>query len=73
MPHILWITHPTDSQRDPGISGWTFWQHSFAGKVAGISGNVDLDYFAGTETALDRILIRLDPATGRCAPASVQN
>ena len=45
----LWVAHygvaepaiPSDWDR------WTFWQHSDAGRVAGISGNVDLNWFAG--------------------------
>jgi len=32
------------NQEDPGVKGWKVWQHSNAGNVAGISGNVDLNY-----------------------------
>ncbi len=31
-----------------GRAGWTFWQYDDNGKIPGISGNVDVDYFAGT-------------------------
>lgn len=33
---------------------WTFWQYSDSGTVSGISGPVDLDYFAGTLDDLQR-------------------
>jgi lysozyme len=32
----------------PGFRQWHFWQHSSAGKVTGIDGAVDLDWFSGT-------------------------
>jgi lysozyme len=32
-----------------GGNGWTFWQYSGTGTVRGISGNVDLDRFNGTD------------------------
>lgn len=35
-----------------GWKQWTFWQHSFEGRVAGISGDVDLDYYYGSPEAL---------------------
>lgn len=31
---------------------WAFWQHSASGKVNGISGNVDMDYFNGSVAEL---------------------
>lgn len=34
-------------------SAWTIWQYTSTGSVAGISGNVDLDRFAGDMAALD--------------------
>lgn len=39
-----------------GWSKWTFWQYTSSGKVPGISGNVDLDYFAGTRAELHALL-----------------
>jgi lysozyme len=50
----LWIAHwttasePTLPANDWAGTGWTFWQHTSAGSVPGISGNVDLDRFNGT-------------------------
>ena len=45
----LWVAHYGVSS--PNIpaewSGWTFWQHSDAGRVDGIGGNVDLNWFNG--------------------------
>ena len=45
----LWIAHydvaaPTIAR---GWSGYTFWQYSQSGRVPGIAGNVDLDWFRG--------------------------
>jgi lysozyme len=34
-----------------GWDDWTFWQYSSTGKVNGVSGDVDLDYFNGTAQA----------------------
>jgi lysozyme len=51
----LWVAHYGVSS--PSIpaewSGWTFWQHSDAGRVNGISGDVDLNWFNGDRQALD--------------------
>jgi len=45
----LWVAHYGVAQ--PAIPAdwdrWTIWQHSDAGRVAGITGNVDLNWFAG--------------------------
>ena len=51
--HLLWIANylpPTATQpfMPTGWAKWTFWQHSQTGKVDGISGNVDLDWFNGS-------------------------
>lgn len=47
---------PPDCGACPSISDqwtdWTFWQYSSSGSVPGISGNVDLDVFDGSEDAL---------------------
>jgi lysozyme len=50
----LWVAHWTTASQ-PSVpasnwagAGWTFWQHSSTGSVAGISGAVDLDRFNGT-------------------------
>ena len=51
----LWVAHyGVASPNVPaGWSGWTFWQHSDAGRVEGISGGVDLDWFNGDREALE--------------------
>jgi len=45
-----WTTasQPTVPAGNWGGQGWTFWQHTSTGTVAGISGDVDLDRFNGT-------------------------
>jgi len=51
---VLWIAHwttataPTVPAGGWGGSGWTFWQHSAAGSVPGISGPEDLNRFNGS-------------------------
>ncbi|MFZ6815675.1 glycoside hydrolase family 25 protein [Undibacterium sp. Rencai35W] len=49
----LWIAEYDVSQpKIPnGWSNWTFWQSSQSGSVAGVSGAVDLDQFAGSSMA----------------------
>jgi lysozyme len=46
--YALWLA---DYDKKPTLPNywqeWTFWQYSNLGKVAGIKGNVDLDYFNG--------------------------
>ena len=50
----VWIANWTTASQPAlpagnwGGQGWTFWQHTSTGVVAGISGNVDLDRFNGT-------------------------
>lgn len=51
----LWIAHYTSAPKPslpPGWTAWTIWQYSQTGKVAGITGNVDLDRFQGGPTEL---------------------
>jgi lysozyme len=51
----LWIAHWTDAAqpRTPasnwGGKGWTVWQHSNCGSVAGVAGCVDLDRYIGAD------------------------
>lgn len=57
----LWIAHwDVDTPRVPagnwGDNGWTLWQTSQCGQVAGIDGCVDLDRYRGTN--IDRLRIR---------------
>ncbi len=51
---VLWIAHwfitsPTVPANDWSGRGWTFWQYSDCGAVAGITGCVDLDRFNGSD------------------------
>ena len=50
----LWVAHwgvtrPTVPASNWGGRGWTFWQYTSDGAVAGISGRVDLDRFNGSD------------------------
>ncbi len=54
--HRLWIAHwdavqPSLPASNWGGRGWTFWQHTDNGSVAGIQGDVDQDRFKGTSLA----------------------
>jgi hypothetical protein len=68
---LLWVAHwttgssPTVPAADWGGFGWTFWQYTSSGSVAGITGRVDLDRFAGTD--LGSVLIT--PTAG--GPAAI--
>lgn len=50
----LWIAAyiPTPLIPTAWAGVWTFWQHADNGSVPGITGNVDLDYFNGSEEDL---------------------
>jgi lysozyme len=52
----LWLAHYTEEcPRVPAPwKAWTYWQYSKTGRVAGITGDVDLDVFAGTIDELRR-------------------
>ncbi|MGI8929309.1 MAG: glycoside hydrolase family 25 protein [Candidatus Limnocylindrales bacterium] len=57
----LWIAHwgatqPTVPAQNWGGRGWTLWQHSNKGSVAGINGDVDLGRYIGT--SLDPLRIK---------------
>lgn len=51
----LWVAHYGVSAPNlpSGWPSWTLWQFSDEGRVAGISGNVDLDWFNGTRAQLE--------------------
>ena len=56
----LWIAHwgvsaPSVPAGNWGGHGWTFWQWTSTGHVAGIDGNVDRDRFNGTSLARGKI------------------
>ena len=50
---VVWVAHwttapaPTVPASDWAGFGWTFWQYTSIGTVAGITGRVDLDRFDG--------------------------
>jgi GH25 family lysozyme M1 (1,4-beta-N-acetylmuramidase) len=51
---VLWIAHwrvsqPSVPANNWGGHGWTFWQYDDCGKVAGITGCVDVDRYNGTD------------------------
>jgi GH25 family lysozyme M1 (1,4-beta-N-acetylmuramidase) len=58
----MWVAHWTtaDAPKVPaanwGGNGWTVWQYSSHGSVSGISGDVDLDRYNGTD--LDQLRIK---------------
>lgn len=57
----LWLACYSDEPEvPPDWTAWTFWQHTQAGRIAGVGGAVDLDRFA---SSLDR-LQALCPARG---------
>jgi GH25 family lysozyme M1 (1,4-beta-N-acetylmuramidase) len=67
-PH--WVAHwyvrrPDVPGRSWGGRGWTFWQWSATGRVPGIRGPVDLDWFGGRDIAAGTIAsLSVTPATG---------
>lgn len=81
---VLWVAHwnvatPTVPANDWQGYGWTFWQYSNCGKVPGIQGCVDLDWFNGL--AFDAVTVpspdttppvaSLAPPTGVAQPVRV--
>jgi len=51
---IVWVAHwgvtePRVPASNWGGNGWTFWQYTSQGSVPGISGNVDLDRYNGSQ------------------------
>jgi lysozyme len=58
--HPHWVAHwnvrrPDVPARGWGGRGWTFWQWSASGRVPGIRGPVDLDWFGGRDIAAGTI------------------
>jgi GH25 family lysozyme M1 (1,4-beta-N-acetylmuramidase) len=66
----LWIAHwgvsaPSVPADDWGGKGWTFWQWTSTGHVAGIAGNVDRDRFDGSSLGRGRIAsLEVTPPAG---------
>jgi GH25 family lysozyme M1 (1,4-beta-N-acetylmuramidase) len=52
--HPLWLARwaSTPGTLPAGWGVWSFWQYTSTGSVAGISGNVDRDYWNGTRDRL---------------------
>jgi GH25 family lysozyme M1 (1,4-beta-N-acetylmuramidase) len=61
---VLWIAHygVKKPQLPAGWKTWTFWQFSDKGRVPGISGPVDVNYFNGNLAALNRLTRGADEA-----------
>jgi GH25 family lysozyme M1 (1,4-beta-N-acetylmuramidase) len=65
-----WVAHwyvrsPEVPGQHWGGRGWTFWQWSASGRVPGIRGAVDLDWFGGRDLTRGTIAsLRVDPAPG---------
>ena len=54
----LWVREVLMAPRGVFRNRWTFWQYSARGRVAGISGRVDLNVFAGNRHAFDALVHR---------------
>ncbi len=54
--HALWVVDygQTPPRMPPGWTGWTLWQYAEQGRVAGVAGAVDVDWFRGDLQALHR-------------------
>ena len=52
----VWIREVFVAPRGVFRDRWTFWQYSARGRVAGISGRVDLNVFAGNRQAFDALI-----------------
>jgi lysozyme len=54
--HEFWVAHYT-TQPEPKTheswGGWRIWQYTEAGKIAGIPGKVDLNWFNGDAAAFE--------------------
>ncbi len=67
----LWISEYEVSAPSQvnGWDNWTFWQYSSTGTVAGIAGNIDLDYFNGSSDDLEAFINSPASATAiNCPP-----
>ncbi len=69
---VVWVAHwttapaPTVPASDWAGFGWTFWQYTSSGTVAGITGRVDLDRFDGGD--FSSVLIDVVTEGGGSAP-----
>jgi len=54
----LWVAHYTQSAVPwvpAPFQSWSFWQYSNTGKIDGITGDVDLDWFLGNQDDLQKL------------------
>lgn len=51
----FWII---DVSGSPSVKGWTFWQYSDKGTLAGVTGSVDLDQYRGSRWNFSHMLLR---------------
>lgn len=65
--HPLWVAHYTRAARPTVPKPWqfeTFWQYTDRGRIDGVSGNVDLNWFNGSRERLEALLIKSPGASG---------
>jgi len=58
--YSLWVAHYTSSPAPnvpKGFADYLFWQYSESGSVAGVNGNVDLDWFKGSAADLTQLAV----------------
>jgi lysozyme len=75
--HLLWIANylpPTATQPNMpvGWSRWTFWQHSQTGRISGLTGNVDLNWFNGSEQDLHDLAWKTTLPAGAARDYTIQ-
>lgn len=54
-------------------SAWSFWQHTDKGKVPGVGGACDLDYFHGGEAQLKLLTVPCGGDAGKASPGHPKN
>jgi hypothetical protein len=61
---VLWIAHygVKSPVLPAGWKAWAFWQFTDKGRIPGIAGAVDVNYFNGDQAALDRLTQKARPA-----------
>ena len=58
-PYHYWLaSYSTEPRLPKDVKAWLFWQHSQSGKIKGISGTVDLDWFAGSPSDLEALICK---------------
>lgn len=55
----LWLANwvPQNPTVPPPWESWTFWQYSSEGTIRGVTGKVDLDWFAGNDEQFQRLRV----------------